>query len=262
MIDSEIAQGARARHQEERRRRRLIDIGDGVACLEFHSKMNAIGGDTVSMMNYAVKEVGENFEALVIGNQGENFSVGANIMMLLLGIQEGEWDEIGMSVRQFQNANMSLRYSAKPVVVAPHGMALGGGCEITMHGDKARAAAETYIGLVEVGVGLIPAGGGVKEMVLRAVEDALPDEDLFPRIKKVSETIAMARVSTSAVEAREIGLSARDRSDHDEPRPPDRRRQADGACDGARRLRAAASSERIFRCWASPRWRRSSLRFT
>jgi len=184
----------------------LIDIGDGVACLEFHSKMNAIGADTISMMNYAVREVGENHEALVIGNQSENFSVGANIMLLLLGIQEGEWDEIGMSVRQFQNANMNLRYSAKPVVVAPQGMALGGGCEITVHGDKARAAAESYIGLVEVGVGLIPGGGGVKEMVLRAVEGATPDEDLFPRIRKVSETIAMARVSTSAVEARELGF--------------------------------------------------------
>jgi 3-hydroxyacyl-CoA dehydrogenase len=184
----------------------LIDIGDGVACLEFHSKMNAIGGDTVAMMNHAVKEVGENFEALVIGNQGENFSVGANIMLLLLGAQEGEWDEIAMSVRHFQNANMSLRYSSKPVVVAVHGMALGGGCEITMHGDKARAAAESYLGLVEVGVGLIPAGGGVKEMVLRAVDRSLPDEDLFPHIRKVSETIATAKVATSAVEAREIGF--------------------------------------------------------
>jgi 3-hydroxyacyl-CoA dehydrogenase len=127
-------------------------------------------------------------------------------MMLLLGAQEGEWDEIALSVRQFQNANMGLRYSPKPVVVATHGMALGGGCEITMHGDKARAAAESYLGLVEVGVGLVPGGGGVKEMVLRAVEDAQPDEDLFPRIKKVSETIAMARVATSAVEGREIGF--------------------------------------------------------
>ncbi|MFP5260331.1 MAG: 3-hydroxyacyl-CoA dehydrogenase/enoyl-CoA hydratase family protein [Blastocatellia bacterium] len=184
----------------------LVDLGDGVACLEFHSKMNAIGADTISMMNQSVKEVGENFEALVIGNQGENFSVGANIMLLLLGIQEGEWDEIALSVRQFQNANMNLRYSPKPVVVAPQGMALGGGCEVTLHGDRARAAAEAYIGLVEVGVGLIPGGGGVKEMVLRAVEDALPDEDLFPRVKKVSEVIATARVSTSAVEAREIGF--------------------------------------------------------
>lgn len=184
----------------------LIDIGDGVAGLEFHSKMNSIGADTISMMNYAVKEVGDNFEALVIGNQGENFSVGANLMLLLLGAQEAEWDEIAASVRRFQNANMSLRYSPKPVVVAPHGMALGGGCEVTMHGDKARAAAEAYIGLVEVGVGLIPGGGGVKEMVLRAVEDTVPDEDLFPRIKKVSETIAMARVSTSAVDARDLGF--------------------------------------------------------
>lgn len=184
----------------------LIEIGDGVACLEFHSKMNAIGGDTIAMMNYSVKEVGENFEALVIGNQAENFSVGANIMMLLLGVQEGEWDEIAFSVRNFQNANMNLRYSKKPVVVAVHGMALGGGCEVTMHGDRARASAESYIGLVEVGVGLIPGGGGVKELVLRAVEDALPDEDLFPRIKKVSETIAMAKVSSSAFEAREIGF--------------------------------------------------------
>jgi 3-hydroxyacyl-CoA dehydrogenase len=183
----------------------LIDLGDGVACLEFHSKMNAIGADTIAMMNFSVKEVSERFEALVVGNQSENFSVGANIMLLLLGIQEGEWDEIAMSVRQFQNANMNLRYSPKPVVVAPQGMALGGGCEVTLHGDKARAAAETYLGLVEVGVGLIPGGGGVKEMVLRAVEDALPDEDLFPRIKKVSESIALARVSTSAAEAREIG---------------------------------------------------------
>ncbi|HYP28643.1 MAG TPA: 3-hydroxyacyl-CoA dehydrogenase/enoyl-CoA hydratase family protein [Blastocatellia bacterium] len=184
----------------------LVDIGDGVACLEFHSKMNSIGGDTVAMMNYAVKEVDKNFEALVVGNQGENFSVGANIMMVLLAAQEGEWDEIALGVRQFQNANMSLRYSSKPVVTAPHGMALGGGCEVTMHGDRARAAAETYLGLVEVGVGLIPAGGGVKELVARAVEGALPDEDLFPRVKKVSEAIATAKVSTSAFEARELGF--------------------------------------------------------
>ncbi len=184
----------------------LIDLGDGVTCLEFHSKMNAIGGDTIAMMNYAVKEVDQNFEALVIGNQSENFSVGANIMLLLLGAQEGEWDEIALSVRQFQNVNMSLRYSAKPVVVAVQGMALGGGCEVALHADRVRAAAETYMGLVEVGVGLIPGGGGVKEMVLRAVEDALPDEDIFQRIRKVSETIAMAKVATSAVEAAEIGF--------------------------------------------------------
>ncbi|HVF91196.1 MAG TPA: enoyl-CoA hydratase-related protein, partial [Blastocatellia bacterium] len=184
----------------------LVDIGDGVACLEFHSKMNSIGGDTIAMMNFAVKEVDKNYEALVVGNQGENFSVGANIMMVLLASQEGEWDDIGLGVRQFQNANMALRYSSKPVVTAPHGMALGGGCEVAMHGDRARAAAETYLGLVEVGVGLIPAGGGVKELVARAVEGALPDEDLFHRIKRVSEAIATAKVSASAFEAREIGF--------------------------------------------------------
>lgn len=184
----------------------LVDIGDGIACLEFHSKMNAIGSDTVAMMNYSVKEVGQNFAALVIGNQAENFSVGANIMMLLLGAQEGEWDEIAMGVRAFQNANMNLRYSAKPVVVAVQGMALGGGCEVTMHADKARAAAEAYIGLVEVGVGLIPAGGGVKEMVLRATNGTVEGEDLLPHLKGVSQTIAMARVATSAVEAQEIGF--------------------------------------------------------
>ncbi len=184
----------------------LIDIGDGVACLEFHSKMNVIGGDTIAMMNFAIKEVGQNFEALVVANEADNFSVGANLMMVLLAIQEGEWDEIALSIRQLQNAIMSLRYSPKPTVTAPAGMALGGGCEITMGGDKTRAAAESYIGLVEVGVGLIPAGGGVKEMVLRATEGATPDEDLFPRIRKVSEALATAKVSTSAVEAREIGF--------------------------------------------------------
>jgi len=184
----------------------LVDLGDGVACLEFHSKMNSIGGDTIAMMNYAIKEVEKNYEALVVGNHGENYSVGANIMMVLLASQEGEWDEIGLGVRQFQNANMALRYSSKPVVTAPHGMSLGGGCEVSMHGDKARAAAETYMGLVEVGVGLIPAGGGVKELVARAVEGALPEEDLFPRIKRVSEAIATAKVSGSAFEAREIGF--------------------------------------------------------
>ncbi|HEY6333511.1 MAG TPA: 3-hydroxyacyl-CoA dehydrogenase NAD-binding domain-containing protein, partial [Blastocatellia bacterium] len=184
----------------------LIDIGDGVACLEFHSKMNAIGADTISMMNQSVRIVEESFEGLVIGNQAENFSVGANLMLLLLGAQEGEWDEIAMSVRHFQNANMGLRYSAKPVVAAPRGMALGGGCEVTMHADKARAAAETYLGLVEVGVGLIPGGGGVKEMVLRATENTVPGEDLLTHLRKVSETIATAKVSTSAVEARELGF--------------------------------------------------------
>ena len=138
----------------------LIDIGDGVACLEFHSKMNSIGGDTVQMIKHALAEVEKNFVGLVVGNQGANFSVGANLMLVLLNAQEEEWEELDMAIRAFQNSVMSLRYSPKPVVVAPFGMTFGGGCEMVLHADRARAAAETYIGLVEVGVGLIPAGGG------------------------------------------------------------------------------------------------------
>ena len=184
----------------------LIDIGDGVLCLEFHSKMNSIGGDTVQMMNFAVKEVGENFEALVIGNHGENFSVGANLMLLLLEAQEQNWEEIDLMIRVFQNSTMNLRYSPKPVVVAPFGMTLGGGCEITLHADRVRASAETYIGLVEVGVGLIPGGGGTKEMVARATEGLAKDADPFPAIKQVAEYVATAKVATSAVEAKKMGF--------------------------------------------------------
>lgn len=186
----------------------LIDIGDGVACLEFHSKMNALGGDTISMLKYAVDEVEKNHVGLVIGNQGGNFSAGANIMMILLAAQEEEWDDIDLGVRQLQKAVMRLRYSAKPVVTAPYGLTLGGGCEITMHGDRARAAAETYIGLVEVGVGLIPAGGGTKELTMRAMDKAkaTPDADPLAFLKKTFETIAMGKVATSAQEARSFGI--------------------------------------------------------
>jgi 3-hydroxyacyl-CoA dehydrogenase len=186
----------------------LIDIGDGVACLEFHSKMNSLGGDTIQMLKYAVEEVEKNHTGLVIGNQGGNFSAGANIMMILLAAQEEEWDDIDLGVRTLQKAVMRLRYSSKPVVTAPYGLALGGGCEITMHGDKARAAAETYIGLVEVGVGLIPAGGGTKELTMRAMDKAkaTPDADPLAFLKKVFETIAMGKVATSAQEARSFGI--------------------------------------------------------
>lgn len=187
----------------------LIDLGDGIACVEFHSKMNAIGSDTVQMIRYALDEVERNFVGLVIGNQGQNFSVGANLMLLLLEAQEGNWEEIDLMVRAFQQTNMRLRYSPKPVVVAPHQMTLGGGCEVTLHADRVRAAAETYIGLVEVGVGLIPAGGGTKEMLVRAL-DAIPkgmeDADPFPFVKRAFETIALAKVSTSAEEARQMNF--------------------------------------------------------
>jgi 3-hydroxyacyl-CoA dehydrogenase len=186
----------------------LVDLGDGVLCVEFHSKMNAIGGDTIGMLNAGVKalEDGE-FEALVVNNAGENFSVGANLMLLLLEAQEQNWEEIDLMIRAFQTVNMRLKTAPKPVVVAPFGMALGGGCEVTLHGSRVRAAAETYLGLVELGVGLIPAGGGTKEMVLRAADHAGgPDGDLFPFLRKAFETIAMAKVATSAAEAFGLGF--------------------------------------------------------
>ncbi|HVF86127.1 MAG TPA: 3-hydroxyacyl-CoA dehydrogenase/enoyl-CoA hydratase family protein [Pyrinomonadaceae bacterium] len=186
----------------------LVDIGDGVACLEFHSKMNAIGGDMLQMIKQSLAEVEKNFVGLVVGNQAPYFSVGANLMLILLEAQEENWDDIDLMVRAFQNATMSLRYSSKPVVVAPFGLVPGGGCEIAIHGDRVRAAAETYIGLVEVGVGVIPAGGGTKEMLLRAL-DSIPkgmdDADPFPFVKRAFETIALAKVSTSAEEARSLG---------------------------------------------------------
>jgi 3-hydroxyacyl-CoA dehydrogenase len=193
----------------------LIDIGDGVACLEFHSKMNAIGGDTLQMLKTALAEVDKNFVGLVVGNQGPNFCVGANIMLMLMEAQEENWDELDMMARVFQNATMSLRYSPKPVVVAPFQMVFGGGCEMVLHADRVRAAAETYIGLVEVGVGIIPAGGGTKEMLVRTM-DLIPqgadDADPFPFVKRAFETIALAKVATSAEEARAMGFLSGDDS--------------------------------------------------
>jgi 3-hydroxyacyl-CoA dehydrogenase len=186
----------------------LIDLGDGVCALEFHSKMNSIGGDTVQMMNFAVDEVEKNHVGLVVGNQGGNFSAGANIMMLLLAAQEEEWDDINMMIAALQKAVMRLRYSGKPVVTAPYGLTLGGGCEIAIHGNKVRAAGETYIGLVEVGVGVIPAGGGTKEMTMRAMDAAAkaPDADSLAFLKKTFEMIGMGKVATSAQEARDWGF--------------------------------------------------------
>jgi 3-hydroxyacyl-CoA dehydrogenase len=173
----------------------LVDAGDGVLCLEFHSKMNSIGDDLVSMIDAGIEETNRNFEAMIVANQGENFSVGANLMLLLLAAQEGEWAELEAAVRRFQQANMALKYAAKPVVAAPFGMTLAGGCEIVLHAARAQASAETYMGLVETGVGLIPAGGGCKEMLIRTGD-----------AKKAFELIGYAKVSTSAEEARQIGL--------------------------------------------------------
>jgi len=186
----------------------LIDLGDGVVCCEFHSKMNSIGGDIVAMIHAGIARLDSEFEAMVIGNQAPNFSVGANLMLLLISAQEGEWDDIHMAVRQFQRVNRAIKYAPRPVIVAPQGMALGGGCEISLHGARIHAAAESYIGLVEAGVGLIPGGGGTKEMLIRANEHSARGEnlDLFHALKPVFETIAMAKVSTSAEQARSLGF--------------------------------------------------------
>ena len=186
----------------------LIDLGDGVLCVEFHSKMNAMGDDAGAMINAGVKRLSEDFEALVVANQATNFSAGANLALLLIAAQEQEWDDLHVAVRRFQNANLALKHAPRPVVVAPQGLALGGGCEVCLHGARIQAAAEVYIGLVEAGVGLIPAGGGSKEVVIRANEHAAGGEDLdlFHAMKPLFETVAMAKVSTSAEEARGFGF--------------------------------------------------------
>jgi 3-hydroxyacyl-CoA dehydrogenase len=173
----------------------LVDVGDGVLCIEFHSKMNSLGDDMVQMIHAAIEETNRGFDALVVANQGDNFSVGANLMMVLLTAQEGEWDELDAAVRRFQQALMALKYSPKPVVSAPFGMALGGGCEVNLHAARVQASAEAYMGLVEVGVGVIPAGGGCKEMLIR-----------LGSARKAFELIGYAKVSTSAANARELGF--------------------------------------------------------
>jgi 3-hydroxyacyl-CoA dehydrogenase len=169
--------------------------------------MNAIGGDTLAMLGAGVKEASKNFAALVVGNDAPHFSAGANLMLLLLESQEGNWEEIDLMVRSFQAATLGLRYSDVPVVVAPAGLTLGGGCEVVLHADRVRAAAESYIGLVEVGVGLIPAGGGSKEMLLRSVSHLpQPKADLLPFVQRAFETIGFAKVSTSGPDAYRLGL--------------------------------------------------------
>jgi 3-hydroxyacyl-CoA dehydrogenase len=200
----------------------LVDLGDGVACIEFHSKMNAIGADIVSLITQSLKpgSPGDNFDAFVMTNDAQNFSVGANLMLLLMSVQEEEWDEIDLAIRQFQGMSQAIKFSAKPVVIAPFGLALGGGCEVSLHATARQPHAELYMGLVEVGVGLLPGGGGCKEMLLRAVDSASsirPDGrgesvEMMEAMKKIFETIATAKVATSAHEARGLGfLSDSDR---------------------------------------------------
>ena len=199
----------------------LIDLGDDVALLEFHSPNNAIGTDIVQMINYALEEVDRNYKGLVIGNQGKNFCVGANLAMMLMEAQDENYFELELAVRQFQQAMMNIKYSPKPVVAAPFAMTLGGGTEVCLATAHIQAAAETYMGLVEVGVGLIPGGGGNKELYIKHL-NSLPngiDFDLQKIANKVFETIAMAKVSGSAAEARELNfLNQRDgitmNSDH------------------------------------------------
>lgn len=191
----------------------LIDIGDGVACLEFHSKANSIGDDIVNMINYSVKEVEQNYEGLVIGNFGQHFSVGANLFLVLMEAEDDEFDELDIMIDEFQKANMRLKYCKKPVVAAPHGMTVGGGCEICLHSHKVNAAGETYMGLVEVGVGLVPGGGGCKELAFRAADLMPPksqvtvggNNSVQPMINRAFENIAMAKVATSGYEAIKFG---------------------------------------------------------
>ena len=194
----------------------LVDIGDGVACIEFHSKMNAIGADIVHLITQTLKPGGfaDNFDALVITNDAANFSVGANLMLLLMSVQEDEWDEVDLAIRQFQGMTQAIKFSPKPVVVAPFGLTLGGGAEISLHAAALQPHAESYLGLVEVGVGLLPGGGGCKEMLLRAVDRAASirkdgrgeSVELLEAMKKAFETIATAKVSTSAHEARALAF--------------------------------------------------------
>ena len=194
----------------------LVDLGDGVGCIEFHSKMNSLGGDIVSLITQSLKPggPGDGFDAFVITNDADNFSVGANVMLLLMSIQEDEWDDVDLAIRQFQGMTQAIKFSAKPVVVAPFGLTLGGGTEISIVAAARQPHAELYMGLVEVGVGLLPGGGGCKEMLLRAVDSAAAirpggrgeSVELMEAMKKAFETIALAKVSTSAQEARGLGF--------------------------------------------------------
>ncbi|MGD8230190.1 MAG: 3-hydroxyacyl-CoA dehydrogenase/enoyl-CoA hydratase family protein, partial [Desulfobacteraceae bacterium] len=192
----------------------LIDIGDGVACLEFHTKMNAIGEDITAMIHKSADIVSKDFDGLVIANHGTNFSAGANLVMVLFAAQEEEWDDLEFAIKSFQDAMMKLKYLDKPVVSAPAGMALAGGCEVCLAADRIRYAAETYMGLVEVGVGLIPAGGGCKELLIRNTEHLFEVQkgglypkqiELMPFVARAFEAIALAKVSTSGPEAEKLG---------------------------------------------------------
>jgi len=184
----------------------LLDLGDGIVCAEFRSKMNTIGAEVLTGLNKAVEIAENQFEGLVVGNQGANFSVGANLGMIFMLAVEQEYDELHMAIKYFQDTMMRMRYSKIPVIAAPHGMTLGGGCELSLHADRVVAAAETYIGLVEFGVGVIPGGGGSKEMAVRAADTFKKGDLELNALREYFLTIAMAKVSTSAYEAYDLGI--------------------------------------------------------
>ncbi len=186
----------------------IRDLGDGVACLEFHTKMNALDEDIMNMADEAFARLESDFDGLIIGNEAENFSAGANLFMMVVGAQQGMWDMLDAAVRKLQDFNMRMRYSAKPVVAAPAGLTLGGGCEITMHASRVVAAAESYIGLVELGAGVIPAGGGTKELLRRIVNPVMRVEnaDVLAPLQRAFLQIGQAKVATSAEEARSMSM--------------------------------------------------------
>jgi len=186
----------------------LIDLGDGVACVEFHTKMNVFDADIMSMVNQGLDCTETDFEGLVIGNEGEQFSAGANLFLVVMAAQGGMWDQLGQMVKQGQDIHMRMRYFPKPVVVAPAGLALGGGAEMPLHASRIVAGAELYIGLVEVGPGVIPAWGGTKEMVRRILNPAMQTKNVeaLPFLQRIFEQVGLAKVATSAEEARQMGF--------------------------------------------------------
>ncbi len=245
----------------------VVDLGDGVAAIELHSKMNALGDDIVSLITQTLKPSSQqvaDFEAFVITGDSTNFSVGANLMQLLLGIQEEEWDEVELAVKAFQNMTQAIKFCPRPVVVAPYGMCLGGGVEISLHAAARQPHAELYMGLVEAGVGLIPGGGGCKEMLLRSIEagsSIRPDArgegvEIFEALKKNFETIAKATVSTSAAEARGLGFLEAVGQHYGESRPAADGCEAAGAGACGCGLYGAGCRGPIFRRRVSPCWRR------
>ena len=178
----------------------LRDLGDGILCLEFHSKMNSIGAGAIEMLNAGLQELSKSFDALLIANQGTNFSAGANLRLLLQEIESNHWTGLEETIRSFQQANMAIKYASKPVVAAPFKLTLGGGCELVLAAPRVRAAAETYMGLVEAGAGLVPTGGGCKELLLRAVDPLPARAEMLDAVREVFGMIRYARVSSSAVE--------------------------------------------------------------